>query len=109
MDVDIPVPNQALSALMLSERMRGIVAEVANNAQFLYQSEVAKRTGLLAASAHSGTEVGGKRHDRWIGELQVGGLGPLGTVEYAASHEFGTSSQKAAHDLNRVLEQLGQL
>ena len=103
LDVDIPEPNEALSALMVSPRMRDIVSERAHMAQMLYQAQVAKRTGRLAKSADAHTEVGGKRHDRWIGELTIGGMG----VDYAASHEFGTSANNgAAHDLNQVLSEL---
>lgn len=120
MDVNIPEPNPALTALLRSERMRDIVFQRAETAAALYQSHVAKRTGRLAESAHPSTEIGGVRHDRHIGVLTVGG----GGVEYAAAHEFGTGDhpqsikslnrpaqldvpQPGAHDLNIVLEQLG--
>lgn len=106
LDVDIPEPNEALTALLMSARMRDIVSERANMAQMLYQAQVAKRTGRLAASAHAGPEVGGKYHDRWIGELLVGGAGSMGTPEYAASHEFGAAGHRAADDLEKVLAEL---
>ena len=115
LDVDVPEPNEAVSALMLSARMRDIVGERARMAQMLYQAQVAKRTRKLAKSADAHTEVGGKRHDRWIGELTVGGAGVFGDVDYAASHEFGagmavdgfyTGYQSGAHDLNQVLSEL---
>ncbi|MBY0440984.1 MAG: hypothetical protein K2Q25_02415 [Mycobacteriaceae bacterium] len=107
MDVNIPEPNRALTELLVSARMRAIVEERANTAAMLYQAQVAKRTGRLAASAHASTEIGGVRQDRWIGVLTVGSALP-----YGASHEFGTRAHgqtDAAHDLNRVLEQLGSL
>lgn len=109
--------------------MRSIVFEVAEIAHALYVEQVAKRTGRLAASAHVSTEIGGADHDRWVGVLTVGGNG----VDYAATHEFGrqadvegpaqeskdgvhnlddtvrTGGHHAAHDLNRVLEELGGL
>ena len=106
LDPDIPEPNEALAGLMLSARMREIVSERANMAQMLYQATVAKRTGRLARSANAHTEIGGKRNDRWIGELTVGGAGSMGVVEYAAAHEFGTANSDAAHDLNQVLSEL---
>lgn len=134
MDVVIyPDPNPALTAALRSARMRAIVFEVAETAHVLYVEQVAKRTGALAASAHVSTEIGGVDQDRWVGVLTVGGIGGAGAVDYAASHEFGTQSEvegpvqestggvhnldqvvtsgghHAAHDLNRVLEELGGL
>lgn len=116
MDVNIPEPNPALTELLVSERMRGMLAERAEAAAALYQAQVAKRTGRLAASAHVSTEIGGIHHDRWVAALTIGeGLA------YGAAHEFGVGIhpgsvhnldgrdriQRAAHDLNRVLEELG--
>lgn len=120
MDVNIPEPNEALTALLVSARMRAILDQPTNAALMLYQAEVVKRTGRLAASAHASTEIGGVRQDRWIGVLTVGGAGPLGTADYAAAHQFGHWQHDrnhpgewtwvdGHHDLNRVLEQLGSL
>lgn len=116
MDVHIPEPNPALTALLIGPRIQAILLERVELAKALYQVQVAKRTGALAASAHASTEIGGVRHDRHIGVLTVGeGLG------YGASHEFGVGDHPrsvhnldgpnaihaAARDLNRVLEELG--
>lgn len=135
MDVKIYNPNPALAEILTSARMRAIVFEVAETAHALYVAQVAKRTGLLASSAHASTELSKvlKGQDRWVGVLTVGGTGAGGTVDYAASHEFGTKADvegpvpesadgvhnlddvlrtgghHAAHDLNRVLEELGGL
>lgn len=110
MDVNLPRPNPALTAVLMSPTMARIVEERANTAAALYQSQVAKRTGRLAATAHAGVEVGGMKHDRFVGTLTVGGPGPLGVAGYAAAHEFGhntrTGVAAAAHDLNRVLQLL---
>lgn len=127
-DIDIPVPNRAMDAVLRSEQIRAAVFEVAELAQALYQAQVAKRTGRLAASAHASTEMAHvyKGQDRWVGVLTVGGTGSQGTVEYGAAHEFGTGDhpgsikslnrpaqldvpQAAAHDLNRVLQELDGL
>lgn len=128
MDVKIYNPNPAIAEVLKSARMRSIVFELAETAHALYVAQVAKRSGMLAASAHAATEIGGqgiRQNDRWIGVLTVGGAGARGTVEYAAAHEFGRgnhegsikqldgpfgdAAQAAAHDLNRVLEELGGL
>lgn len=122
MDVNIYEPNPAIEATFASARLRSIVFEIAEIAHALYVEQVAKRTGRLAASAHASTEFGEvyKGSPRWIGVLTVGGRG----VDYALPHEFGVGDhprsihtldaeentiQHAAHDLNRVLEELGAL
>ncbi len=114
-----PEPNPAVSACLLGPQMRAIMEERANMALLLYQAQVAKRTGRLARSARAHVEIGGKDHDRWIGELIIGG-----GIDYGASHEFGvnaevegpvqeghdevvTGGHHAAHDLNQVLAELG--
>lgn len=140
MEVHIPEPNEALAEILVSGRMREIVEERINTAALLYQAEVAKRTGNLAAAAHPTTEISSvvKGQPRWVGDLVVGGESPRGEVEYAAAHEFGrkaevegpveatagkdahgaivnlddsvvTGGHHAAHDLQRVLEQLGSI
>ena len=107
MEVDIPDPNPALTAWLLSPRCREICFERASTAQWLYQSRVAKRSTALARAAHAHTEIGGARQDRWIGVLSV-----HSGIEYEAAHEFGYKAGKrrkpiaGAHDLNAVLEEL---
>lgn len=126
MDVDIPTPNPVLTERLRSARMREIVFEIASNAQFLYQTRVAKRSGRLALTAHASTEIGGAKHDRWIGVMAVSSR----AVEYEAAHEFGYIHKAkkgkgrrvraskgsplgrfipGAHDLNAVLEELASL
>lgn len=127
MIVDIPLPNEALAALLISSRMHEIVSERGHMAQLLFQAEVAKRTGRLAAAARVETEIGGKDHDRWVSHMVVGGQGAGGEVDYAAAHQFGHWQDESnligsdtapgestvfvggSHDLNRVLEQLDSL
>jgi hypothetical protein len=116
MDVDLAENPSAVGELMKSNRLREIVFSIAETAQWLYQSRVAKRTGALAATAHAHTEIGGVRHDRWIGVLSVSSR----SVAYEAAHEFGHTAHRgkqigpgqfiAGHDdLNAVLEELGSL
>lgn len=105
MDVDIPTPNRGLAEALLSPAMHRVVEERANTAALLAAAQVAKDTGDLARTAHAGTEIGGVDHDRWIGVMTLGRRG----VDYAASHQFGTTRQPGAHELNAVLEQLGSL
>jgi hypothetical protein len=122
--VDIRIykkPNPVGREILMGSELRHICDSRANTALLLYQAQVAKRTGALAAAAHAHTEIGGNTSDRWIGVLTVGGDG----VDYGASHEFGRGEhpgsiredatkddpdagiiQHPAHDLNVVLESL---
>jgi hypothetical protein len=127
MEVNIPEPNAALTAVLVSAEMRSAVEQIGHMAQMLFQAEVAKRSGRLAASARVQTEIGGVRNDRWVSHLIVGGTGAQGTVDYAAAQQFGHWQDEGhligraqapgeshtfvegAHDLNRVLEQLAGL
>lgn len=119
MDVTIyPEPNPAVTAALLSPATRAFAEERANTALMLYQAIVAKRTARLARSGYAHAEIGGKNHDRWIGELVIGR-----GIDYGASHEFGVQAEDegpeaddgggpsvtadhGAHDLNEVLQML---
>lgn len=117
MDVDLKTDPSAVGEFMKSQRCREICYERADMAMMLYQAEVAKRTGNLSRTAHARTEIGGKRHDRWIGVMSVSAR----SVEYEAAHEFGYTKKvghgalgpreliPGYHDLNVVLEQLGSM
>lgn len=116
MDVDLASHPSAVGAFMVSPRCRSICFEIAEIAQALYQAQVAKRTGALARAAHAHTEIGGIRHDRWIGVLSVA----ASTVDYEAAHEFGYTVHRGEkigpgefvagqHDLNAVLAELDSL
>lgn len=101
--------NPAVRALLLSSEMRALMFERGEMAQAIYRDIVAKRTGRLARSARVETFKGGTRRgqDRWCARVIV-------EASYAASHEYGvddgdTHILAAAHDLNIVLNQLGQL
>jgi hypothetical protein len=99
---DIPAPNPAVAAILLSDEMRNLMREHADRALLIYRSVVAKRSGRLAGSARVDTLIGGRRNDRWTGLLIV-------DAPYAASHEYGTDTNnhlQAANDLNQVLNQL---
>lgn len=131
MDVTIyPSPNPGIGAALVAPPMRSAVTSVGEIARALYWDRVAKRTRRLAASARISTEVETvlKGQPRWVCTMRVGGYGPLGQVDYAASHDFGTHRDVAgpqsagaedinavlrtgghhgAHDLNAVLAALG--
>lgn len=85
---------------MVGPECRALVEAKANEAARLYQGIVAKRTGELAASAHVSTRINDIGGRRCAGVLTV-------EAPYAASHEYGTQYEDAAHDLNVVLSMLG--
>lgn len=99
--------NPAIAGILLSDRMRTIMAARAGRAQDLYQGIVAHRTGRLAASARVEVFIGGKRGDRWCARMTVGE-----GITHGAPHEYGfddgnTRIEAGAHDLTRVLNMLG--
>ncbi len=101
----IPTPNPAVAGLLRSEGIRDLVQGKVNQALVLYRQTVAKRSGDLAKSARAEVVIGGVRSDRWVGRLTVGS----DSAPYAASHEFGAQERAGAHDLNAVLNAMGQL
>lgn len=123
LQVELKSDPSAVGAFMKSQRCREIVYERADMAMMLFQAEVAKRSTHLARTAHASTEIGGKRHDRWIGVMSVASS----SVFYEAAHQFGYTSRGEGpgggkegprepghfipgyHDLNLVLEQLGSV
>lgn len=137
--MEIDLREEFLAEYFVGPDLRGVVESVTNNGVMLTQSQVAKRTGALAASIRGHTEVGPVEfgEDRWIGEITMGGQGSAGTVDYGASYEFGAGDHeeseeqpaprgkrlgrsarpgstgrhhnRAAHVLDRVREELGGL
>lgn len=125
--------DEFLTEYFVGPELRGVVETVTNNGVMLTQDEIAKRTGLLAATTHGTTSVEPvlKGDDRWVGEITVGGQGSLGSPlgvggvdsksglhDYAASYEFGAGDHPnstgrhhnpPAHILDRVREQLDAL
>lgn len=96
--MEIDLRDEFMTEYFVGPDLRGVVEEVTNNGVMLAQSEVAKRTGMLAGAIHGHAEIGPvERGDpRWIGEITMGGQGAAGTVDYAASYEFGAGNHEAA-------------
>ncbi|MFC9892113.1 hypothetical protein ACFVMC_00325 [Nocardia sp. NPDC127579] len=107
--------NPAIAGILLSATMRALMYERAEIAQAIYRDIVSKRTGRLARSARIETFRGGRLKDRWKARLIVGG----NEAPHGLGHEYGyevrdtsgetTSVVAGAHDLNQVLNRLGQL
>lgn len=122
MELDFPDPNEALAECLVGPEIYAALEAVGKIAHGLYVAEVAKRSGRLAGSAFLQTEIGGVHKDRYVSHLTVG----VG-LAYGAAHQFGHwqdeshligSSTAAgesqvfiegAHELNRVLEQIGSI
>lgn len=104
MQNNIPSPNPAIRAILLSSEMKTLMRTKGEQAQAIYRSIVARRTGRLGQSAEVQILLGGRRQDRWTARMIV-------TAPYAASHEFGIDDGNArvyagARDLNTVLNAL---
>lgn len=109
MDHNIPShPNPAITGLLLSPEMRGLMREKGEIAEALFREIVAIRTGRLARSSRVETHIGGRSNDRWAVTLTVGAGAP-----YALPHEFGYDDDSravaGARDLNQVLNMMGGL
>lgn len=118
-DINVPLQpfNEAIAGAKKSPRMRQIVEHIANTGVLIYQAKVAKVSAELARSARAFTEIGGVHHDSWVGVITVGE-----GVDHGLAHEDGrgdhprsiknldgtTVVQHPAHDLNFVLEHLGE-
>lgn len=108
-------PNKALAAALLDQRLAGILIKVATELKELYQARVAVRSGRLKASAHVVLERGGKRNDRWVSSVVVGGQAvrnPGDGFRYALVHEFGSPKDRKnfppAHDLKKITREVSK-
>ena len=107
--------NPAIAGLLLSSQMRALMFERGEIAQAIWYDEVAKRTARLARSGRVETFRGGRLKDRWKVRLTVGGS----EAPHGLGHTYGhkrrnkageiTAVIAGAHELNRVLNGLGQL
>lgn len=131
--MDIDLNDGFLTEYFKGPDLREVVETMTNNATMLTQSEIAKRTGVLASTIHGHTSVEPvlSGDPRWVGEVTIGGQGSAGTPmgapgghtgrafhDYAASYEFGAGNHpgstgrhtnRPAHVLDRVREELGGL
>lgn len=106
-DIGVHLNDEFMAEYLVGPDIRSVVETITNTGVMLTQSEVAKRTGRLAASVHGTTDVGPviEGDPRWIGEITMGGAGALGTVgadphsgfwDYAASYEFGAGDHETS-------------
>lgn len=107
-----PDPNKALAAALMDPRLARYMIKVASQIKELYQARVAVRSGRLKASAHVKLEKGGKRNDRWVSSVVIGGQAvrnPGDGFRYTLVHEFGSPAKRTqfppAHDLKSVTRQ----
>ncbi|ADL70978.1 hypothetical protein SEA_ENCELADUS_11 [Mycobacterium phage Enceladus] len=72
-DIQVPTPNRALAAILLSPNMELLMQILGDEVVLAYRAGVAKRTGQLMRSAASQPKIGGKRNDRWVAHVTIGG------------------------------------
>lgn len=72
-EIDVPKPNKGLAQIMLSPNMELLMDIIGTDVVARYRARVAKKTGQLMLSAASKPKIGGKKNDRWIGHVTVGG------------------------------------
>ena len=109
-------PNKALAAVLLDQRLATHLLKTANKVKALYQSRVAVKSGRLHDSAHVTLERGGKRNDRWVAGVVIGGQAvrnPKDGFRYTLVHEFGAPPTEKmhfppAHDLKKVLREVSK-
>lgn len=96
MEADIPAPNPAVAALLVSEQMRTLVVGRAQIVADLYRQSVAKDTGELAGAVRVETFIGGRNGDRVCARV-------VADAPHAAVHEA------TAHELSNALNMLAAL
>jgi len=122
LELDLPDPNPALAQVLVGPEIHAALEAIGTIAHALYVAEVAKRSGRLAGSALMQIEIGGVKQDRHVCHLTTG----VG-LAYGAAHQFGHWQDEShligataapgeshvfipgGHELNRVLEQIGNL
>ncbi|QFG10244.1 head-tail connector protein [Mycobacterium phage DyoEdafos] len=124
-DIQVPKPNKGLAELLLSDNMELLMGIIGQEVVLRYRAKVAKRSGKLMQTADSKPIIGGKKHDRWVAHVTVGGEGavsfwdsprnpnPGDLFYYGVLHEFGDGGNPpsgwdfpAAKDLAAVMGEL---
>ncbi|ALF00317.1 hypothetical protein SEA_ARCHIE_11 [Mycobacterium phage Archie] len=72
-DIQIPNPNRGLAQILLSPNMELLMGIIGQEVVLAYRAGVAKRTGKLMSSASAETMIGGKKNDRWVSHVTIGG------------------------------------
>lgn len=125
-DVDVPQPNKAAQAILMSPNMELLMGIISQEVVLRYRAKVAKDTGQLMRSAEAQTVVGGHRHDRWVGKVTIGGEkavaywysprnpNPGNLFYYGVLHEHGDGGNPpsgwdfpAHKDLRHVVDTMG--
>lgn len=125
-DVDVPQPNKAAQAILLSPNMELLMGIIGQEVVLRYRAKVAKRTGQLMQSAESQPVIGGHKRDRWIGKVTIGGdkavakwrsprnPNPGDLFFYGVLHEHGDGGNPpsgwdfpAHQDLRHVVDSMG--
>lgn len=110
--MDVHVYGDGGDLWLKGPECRAILTEIGEKALALWRARVAHISNRLAKSGYTTVDIGGFRHDRWVGELHFGQSHDPGLL-YGPAYEFGHKQYRStryvtgAHDLNVVLEELG--
>lgn len=72
-EIEVPNPNRGLAQILMSPNMELLMGIIGQEVVLAYRAGVAKRTGQLMRSAAAQTMVGGKKNDRWVSHVTIGG------------------------------------
>ncbi|MFC9761649.1 hypothetical protein [Rhodococcus jostii] len=92
--------STGVGKFLKSPTMRSLMTEHAEIAVSLYRSRVRQRTGENAREVRVHTEIGGRRHDRWVAVVTA-------YAPHALAREFGNSRNRTPeHTLRDVARDL---
>lgn len=93
--------ERVLKDFLVGPELRSLMGEVAELGLAVFRENAIKRSGLNARSSRSYTEIGGAKMDRWTGVV-------LSDGPYGVSREFGSTSNRAEHNLMQVRDMFGR-
>lgn len=111
-DIRLFPTSPAYRLILNSPELNGVIRKKAVELVRLYEARVGKKTGQLRDSAEVSIRIGGKRRDRIIGVVSVGGAGVVAEWKgkpfyYGVYHEQGTLNSKRAKRRTRRLPRPG--
>lgn len=96
-----PDPNPALAQVLTGPGMKAVVVDYTAKVTSVFTSRIAgrARSGNQVSNVSADAHIGGRRGDRWVGEITSG-------AEYAAADELGRhkyNPYEGSHDLRESL------
>lgn len=91
-----------INAVLAGDAMRVYMQDQAEEAAGRIEARFPRRTGVLASTVSAHTEMGGKKHDRWIGVAETDPQ----PAPYGAAVEFGNARRAGVHVMAAVATEL---